>query len=196
MRRSFVFGIALLSLAGACGGSGSADIKPGPMPDNGTFSGVYFSPQYGEMHLVQNGSAVVGKYKQDEREGQIQGEANGNLLRFEWTEYKAMVSNRPQITRGHGYFRYMVDAGNGDHLLKGRWGLNDDDTAGGDWNAYKSKSREPDLEHFATDIPTGGGESTGKGSEGESNSSTDSNSSGSGSGNEGGGNEGGGDDIF
>ena len=98
------------------------------MPENGTFTGVYYSPQYGEMHMVQNGNAVVGKYKKDERGGKIQGEVDGDLMRFEWTEYKAMVSNRPQTTRGHGYFRYMVDASNGDHLLKGRWGLDDDDS--------------------------------------------------------------------
>jgi hypothetical protein len=160
------------------------------MPENGTFTGVYFSPQYGEMHMVQNGNAVVGKYKQDEREGQIQGEVNGDLMRFEWTVYKAMVSNRPQITRGHGYFRYMVDASNGDHLLKGRWGLNDDDTNGGEWSGYKAKTRQPDLEHFANDIPTNGGD-TGKSGGGDSNSDDSSGGSGKSSG---GGDEG--DDIF
>ena len=97
------------------------------------------------MHLVQNGNAVVGKFKKDERSGKIQGEVEGDLMRFEWTEYKAMVSNRPQETRGHGYFRYMVDASNGDHVLKGRWGLDEDNTGGGEWNAYKSRTGEPDL---------------------------------------------------
>jgi hypothetical protein len=157
MRSALALGIALVGLAIGCGGSNPA-LKPGPMPEKGTFTGVYFSPQYGEMHMVQNGNAVVGRYKKDERSGTIQGEADGDLMRFEWKEYKALVSNRPQETRGHGHFRYMLDASNGEHLLKGRWGLNDDNDTGGEWNAYKSKTREPDLEHFGADIPTSGGE--------------------------------------
>jgi hypothetical protein len=156
MRSVFRFGIVIGWLVIGCGGSSTANIDPGTMPENGTYTGVYFSPQYGEMHLVQNGSAVVGKYEKDERSGKIQGEAEGDVLRFEWTEYKAMVSNRPQETRGHGYFRYMIDASNGDHILKGRWGLNDEDSTGGEWNAYKSRSREPDLDSI--DEPTSGGE--------------------------------------
>jgi hypothetical protein len=156
MRSAFRFGIAIGWLVIGCGGGSTVNIDPGTMPENGTYTGVYFSPQYGEMHLVQNGSAVVGKYKKDERSGKIQGEAEGDVLRFEWTEYKAMVSNRPQETRGHGYFRYMIDASNGDHILKGRWGLNDENSTGGEWNAYKSRSREPDLDSI--DEPTSGGE--------------------------------------
>lgn len=149
--------IALLPLAFACGGS-SSNVSAGPMPDGGNFSGVYFSPQYGEMHLVQNGSAVHGKYKKDERSGDLQGEAEGNLLRFEWKEYKAMISNRPQLTVGHGYFHYMVDPASGDHVLKGRWGNGDDDHQGGEWNAYKSRSRDPDLESISTGGGEGGGD--------------------------------------
>jgi hypothetical protein len=159
MRSSFGFSVLLCLLSAACGGGNMAEVKAGPMPAEGNFSGVYFSPQYGEMHMVQNGSAVVGKYKKDEREGSIQGEAEGDLMRFEWKEMKAMVSNRPQETIGHGYFRYLVDPANGDHVLKGRWGLDDSDMNGGEWNAYKSRKLEPDLEKFGGE-PTAGGEST------------------------------------
>lgn len=138
---NFAFALGATSLF-ACGASNPA-LSAGPMPENGSFSGVYFSPQYGEMQLTQNGSAVTGEFTKDERSGKLQGEAQGDLLRFEWRESKAMVANRPQQTRGHGYFRYMVDSVNGDHVLKGRWGLNDDDNHGGEWNAYKSRTRRP-----------------------------------------------------
>lgn len=185
MRTSFGLGIALWTLAIGCGGSSLPEVTAGPMPDNGNFTGVYFSPQYGEMHLVQNGNAVVGKFKKDERSGKLQGEADGNLLRFEWTEYKAMVSNRPQETVGHGYFRYMVDASNGDHVLKGRWGLGDDEQNGGEWNAYKSRTGSPDLESFGGD-DTSGGEGESEGGESDSSSSGESESTG----------EDEGDDIF
>jgi hypothetical protein len=160
MRSALGWAIALVvGLAVGCGGGGNASIKPGKMPENGSFSGVYFSPQYGEMHLVQNGNAVTGKYKKDERTGKIQGEADGDVLSFEWVEAKAMVSNRPQESRGHGYFRYVVDASNGDHVLKGRWGLGDSDTDGGEWNAYKSRTREPDPDSL-DGTGTSGGESS------------------------------------
>jgi len=162
MHMTFRYGLALsllLALLTACGG-GNANLQADKMPEGGSFAGVYFSPQYGEMHLVQNGAAVHGKYKQDERSGEISGEADGNLLRFEWKEYKAMVSNRPQETIGHGYFHYLIDPSNGEHVLKGRWGLGDDESNGGEWNAYKSKSREPDPDSLGVG-PTSGGESGG-----------------------------------
>lgn len=141
----------------ACGG-GAASIKGGEMPQGGSYTGVYFSPQYGEMHLVQNGNAVSGEYKKDEREGKIAGELDGDVLSFEWTELKAMVSNRPTETRGRGYFRYMVDPASGDHVLKGRWGLGDEDSSGGEWNAYKSKSRQPEVGFTSDGDESGGGD--------------------------------------
>jgi hypothetical protein len=150
-----ILAVASLFLCLACGGA-TANISAGEMPDEGTFNGVYHSPQYGEMHLVQNGSAVAGKYKSEMRKGKIQGEAEGDLLRFEWTEYKAMVSNRPQETRGHGYFRYVIDKGTGDHVLKGEWGIGDNEAGGGPWNMYKMKNREPDI---GGDDDSSGGES-------------------------------------
>ena len=170
-------GAVLVVLAALCAlgcGSSAPAIVAGPMPEGGTFTGVYFSPQYGEMNVVQNGSAVIGEYKQEMRTGKIQGEASGDLLKFEWTEHKAMVSNRAQETRGHGYFRYVVDPGNGDHILKGEWGLGDAMLGGGPWNAYKAKGKEPHL----TESSSSGGESgdsseSGSDSSGESNGDSD-----------------------
>lgn len=145
-----------LSLVASCGG-GNAVIKPGTMPSGGDFSGVWHSPQYGEMHIVQNGPFARGRYDLDERHGTLHGEVEGDLLRFEWVEKRAMVANRPTETRGHGYFRYQIDPGNGDHVLKGRWGLDDDDRGGGEWNAYKLRNREPELGNI--EPATSGGES-------------------------------------
>lgn len=153
---AYVFSLlASLTLAfstAACG-SKVPEVVAGKMPEGGNFTGVYFSPQYGEMNVVQNGSAVIGEYKQEMRTGKIQGEASGDLMKFEWTEHKAMVSNRAQATRGHGYFRYVVDPGNGDHILKGEWGLGDSMLGGGPWNAYKAKGKEP---HLSQETSSGG----------------------------------------
>ena len=136
-------GFVVLAALGACGG-GQTSVKVTPMPDGAEYTGVYFSQQYGEMHVIQNGNAVHGEYKKDEREGTFEGEVEGNVLRFEWVEMKAMVSNRPTETRGHGYFQYLVNKDSGDHEIKGRWGLGDDDSSGGEWTAYKMKGRVPE----------------------------------------------------
>lgn len=148
--------VVVLSLTAACGG-GSASVTAGPMPAEGSFTGVYFSPQYGEMHMIQNGSSVIGEYKKDERSGKIQGDADGDLMRFEWTENRAMVSNRPTVTRGRGYFRYTIVAENNEHRLAGEWGLDDNETGGGPWTAVKSKRRQPRL---SGDRDSSGGDSS------------------------------------
>ena len=145
----------LLVTALACGGS-SAKVKQAPMPDGGTFTGVYHSPQYGEMHLVQTGGEVIGEYKKDERSGRINGTAEGNLMRFEWVESRELVANRPTVTKGRGYFQYMIDVANDDHVLKGEWGHGEDEIGGGPWNAWKSKRSQPKLSH---DIASSGDES-------------------------------------
>ncbi len=169
--RSRVLLIATLSASlalSACGGGG-VNIAAGSMPAGGSFSGVYHSPQYGDMNIIQNGSAVVGDYKSEMRSGKIQGEAEGDVMRFEWVESKAMIGNRPTETRGHGYFRYKIDKSNGDHVLTGEWGLGEAASGGGPWNAYKQKNKEP---HLASEKNSSGGEnppadedSTGSGSD-------------------------------
>lgn len=158
-------GFLVLAALVACGG-GQTNVKVSPMPDGADYTGVYFSQQYGEMHVIQNGNAVHGEYKKDEREGTFEGEVEGNVLRFEWIEMKAMVSNRPTETRGHGYFQYFIV--DGDHHIKGRWGLGDDDSSGGDWTAYKMKGRTPER-GFAR-----GGAGSGEGSESGSDEGSES----------------------
>lgn len=138
-----------------CGGS-TASVKEGPMPEGGTFTGVYHSPQYGEMHLVQSGDSVIGEYTKDERKGKINGTAEGNILHFEWVEERSLVANRPTVTKGRGYFLYKIDAVNDDHVLTGEWGHGDDETGGGPWNAWKSKTSKP---HLSSDSDSSGGES-------------------------------------
>jgi hypothetical protein len=159
-----------LALGTAACGSKPPEIVAGKMPEGGNFHGVYHSPQYGEMNMVQNGSAVIGEYKQEMRTGKIQGEATGDLMKFEWIERKSLVSNRAQETRGHGYFRYIVDPANGDHILKGEWGLDDAMLGGGPWNAYKAKNKEPKLSQETSS----GGESEGEGGDSSSDSSEES----------------------
>ncbi len=133
----------ILPVAIGCGGAGRrAPVKPQAMPSAGTFTGVYFSPQYGRMDMVQNGRAVVGTYVKDDRSGRIEGTAVGNLLRFEWTEQRELISGHPIETRGRGYFKYVADEDDS-HKLLGEWGHDERETGGGPWNAVKSKRLKP-----------------------------------------------------
>jgi hypothetical protein len=145
MTRTIALTVLVLStLVLACGG-GRARVSAGPMPTGGTFTGVWSSPQYGEMQMVQTGNAVVGEYHRDERSGRIQGTANGDLLRFEWREERELVQGRPTITTGRGYFRYSIDEA-GKHNILGEWGIDDSETGGGEWNAYKLQNRRVSVQ--------------------------------------------------
>src|SRR5260221_1069594 len=82
---------ALLPGVVACGG-GKTEAhslpKAGDMPEGAEWTGVYFSPTYGHLHLVKEGSSVSGKWRNatGDKWGQMHGEATGNLLHYEWEE--------------------------------------------------------------------------------------------------------------
>lgn len=135
--------VAIGIVAAGCGG-GMMGRSASTMPQGGNFSGVWFSQQYGEMHIVQNGAAIQGRYFKDERKGTITGECDGDLIEFEWIEKKAMVANRPNESRGHGYFRYVITE-TGEHRLEGEWGIDGNDSGGGPWTSYKMKNRVPEI---------------------------------------------------
>ncbi len=145
---------ALLSVSfasiGACGGGSAGAPSPTTMPEGGTFTGVFDSPQYGRLQMRQNGTTVIGEYVKDEREGRIEGNANGNVLRFTWVEHREMIRGRPTSTRGRGYFQYVIDE-NQNHALAGFWGHDDSETNGGPWRAIKSRRAQPQL---STDSPS------------------------------------------
>jgi hypothetical protein len=160
----YVIGLAFVV---GCGGS-VASIKSGPMPEGGSFSGVYHSPQYGDMNLVQTGNAVVGEYKKDERIGRINGSVEGDTLHFDWVERRALIRNKPMETRGKGYFKYMIDPSTKEHVIKGEWGVGDQMTGGGPWNAWKSLRAKPHLsEESESSESSGGTDETSGGQEGQ-----------------------------
>ncbi len=138
------YAIALVALGlVACGGA-NRGIDFGTMPAGGTFHGVWHSPQYGEMHLCQSGEHVIGTYTKDEREGHLQGDVQGDVLLFEWSEERVMVMGRPTVTTGHGYFKLRHEADDR-WYLDGEWGLGDDRRGGGAWRAVRLERRQPDL---------------------------------------------------
>ena len=157
---TFLALFATAALNGGCSGSARTARTAQAMPAGGSFSGVWFSPQYGEMHLEQSGTAVVGRYFKDERQGRIQGALEGNLLRFEWTESRELVANHPVQTKGHGYFHITKNEDEDTWNLVGEWGHDDDESGGGAWTAVKSKTRKADIEGDGSDNnSSSGGES-------------------------------------
>ena len=40
-----------------------AKVASGPMPEGESWTGVYFHPVYGYLHMVEEGSNVVGRWK-------------------------------------------------------------------------------------------------------------------------------------
>jgi hypothetical protein len=136
--------IALAMLLGmmlGCGGSQKP--SAGALPQGATFYGVWQSPQYGSMHLCQSGKQVIGDYVKNERAGRIQGDIDGDLLIFQWEDRRELVQGKPQVRRGKGYFRIEIGE-DGDQYLKGEWGMGDEISGGGPWNAVKMRRGEPD----------------------------------------------------
>lgn len=155
--------LTLLFVLPGCGGDGirHANVSPGVMPAGQTFTGVWHSPQYGEMHMQQTGAQVIGEYTQDERRGRIQGTAHGDLLRFEWSDERELVGGRPTTTRGHGYFQFQIGA-DGDSYIVGEWGHDANETGGGPWRAARDRRRQPHVGASTT-----GGSTTGTGASGD-----------------------------
>jgi len=131
----------LLGVILACGGAQKP--KAGPLPQGASFYGVWQSPQYGNMHLCQTGKQVIGDYVKHERSGRIQGHVEGDLLVFQWEDHRELVKGKPQIRRGRGYFRIQIGE-DGDQYIKGEWGMDDELSGGGPWNAVKLRRGEPD----------------------------------------------------
>jgi hypothetical protein len=151
---------------GACsGGAGSAkvaNVTPGDMPESADWTGVYYSPLYGNIHLVQEGNTVSGKWLRPvkDRWAEIHGTVTGNLYKFTWTEYTIGAIGPNSTKKGKGYLVYSRPEGaNVDDVVKGELGR-DMDEVGDAIDGIKQRNVMPDLDSIggtgATDI--GGGD--------------------------------------
>lgn len=157
-------GFAALASVGCGGGSGApktADVKPADMPEGADWTGVYYSPTYGYLHVVQEGQQVNGKWlrPQKDRWGTVHGTATGDLLKFNWTEYTSGVVGPNSKREGKGYFKYKrPPGGNVDDQIVGEIGQGGDEV-GDAWEAIKQRNMNPDLDSIggtgATDLEGG-----------------------------------------
>ena len=137
-----------------CGEPSAKTVTGGEMPPGETWKGVYFHPVYGNLHMVEAGENVVGRWKHANQSawGELSGTKSGNVLTFTWKEHKVGLVGAAAESHGRGHFQY---AKNDDNIpiLTGEYGLNDDDS-GSSWNCVKQLNVPPDLKSVSGD--TGG----------------------------------------
>ena len=164
--KSRVFGsflsVALLGAALSAGGletgckpppPTTANVKAGDLPAAGDWTGVFYSPLYGHLHLVREGNIVSGKWRttNGDKWGELHGEVTGDLLKYKWIEHRIGMIGPGSTTDGHGYFKYFVPKDeNANHEIKGEWGLEDSEI-GNPWEAVRQRNMLPDLKSVAPD---------------------------------------------
>ena len=124
----------------------TASVKAGDLPAGGDWSGVFYSPLYGYLHLVVQGNVVSGKWRttNGDKWGELHGEVTGDLLKYQWLEHRIGMIGPGSTTEGRGYFKYFVPADeNANHEIKGEWGL-DKTEIGNPWVAVRQRNMLPD----------------------------------------------------
>ena len=114
----------------------SSAIARSAMPAGETWSGLYYHPVFGYLHLVEREDKVTGRWERTDKSarGQLSGTKAGNVVHFEWTETKDGVVGPSATVKGKGYFVYEV--GDTGARLHGEYGLGDAEV-GGSWDSVK-----------------------------------------------------------
>ncbi|MFU8805988.1 MAG: hypothetical protein ACNA8W_19410 [Bradymonadaceae bacterium] len=119
-----------------------------PMPPGGNFSGLWYSPHFEHMYLLQSGDTVRGVYAYREG-GRLEGTVEGNLLKFEWTDPGSREHARRGMS-GHGYLQLTRD---GESMrLVGQWGHDEKYTGAGPWEADFVRELESDDPMTVEDV--------------------------------------------
>jgi len=164
-------GLSFALAAGCSGGSGGAkapNLKSKPMPEGASWEGVYYSALYGWLHLREDGNLVQGKWIRPRRDkcGLLQGNRDGNVLRFDWKETEIGLVTPTATQKGKGYFVYSRPEGaNVDDKIEGEIGKGQDEV-GKPWDGIKQRNQKPDTDMTcgsgASDIGGGDWDSTNK----------------------------------
>jgi hypothetical protein len=150
-------GLLLMPLSTACGKGGSgpktASVSPGEMPIGGEWTGVYYDPYYGNLHLVAEGDMITGKWRKDAGDswGELSGTVDGNLLKYEWVEHKIGMIGASAQTHGKGYFVYKESENPNDpDVVEGERGLGENEV-GSKWKGVKQANVVPDPDSVMPD---------------------------------------------
>lgn len=128
MNRVFITILALAApLLGGCGGAHSQN-----------FSGIWNSPQTGQVRLLQKESRVTGSYEY--QDGRITGTVEGNKLTFTWwqnvSDGGGYEAAKPK-ERGNGYFILSASA----NSFQGKWRFDGKQEWHDTW--YATRTTEP-----------------------------------------------------
>ncbi len=151
----------------ACGGpeGKTASVSAGNMPEGETWAGVYFHPVFGNLHLVEQDTNIIGKWQRTDKSawGQLSGTKMGDVVHFEWTEHKYGLVGPSASVKGRGYFKYSMGHDNIAEL-HGQYGLGDDEV-GSQWDCVKQMAGKqpmpPDLNSITGEVPGGNASDTG-----------------------------------
>jgi|HubBroStandDraft_5_1064220.scaffolds.fasta_scaffold339491_2 hypothetical protein len=150
-----LFVLALPGSLAACGGPSAAvaHVTPGNMPEGESWTGVYFHPVFGYLHLVEQDTSVIGKWKRADQSawGELSGTKVGNVLHFQWKEHKYGLVGPAAEQHGKGVFVYKMGSDNKIAELDGQFGM-DDDEVGSEWHNIKQVNLKPDLGSITGDL--------------------------------------------
>jgi hypothetical protein len=140
---------------GSSGGKQAANIPAGEMPSGESWVGVYYHPVYGYLHMTEEGSNVIARWKRANGDawGELSGTSQGNVLHYTWKEHKIGLVGPAAESHGKGYFVYKRGKEEGIYELDGQFGM-DQDELGSDWHCVKQQRMNPDLKSINGD--TGG----------------------------------------
>ncbi len=184
MRRILVLalsGLLIMPLATACNKSGkgpkTANVTAGEMPIGGEWTGVYYDPYYGNLHLIAEGDMISGKWRKDAGDswGELSGTVDGNLLRYDWVEHKIGMIGASAEVKGKGYFLYKeAENPNDPDVIQGERGIGEDEV-GSEWKGIKQANVVPDPDSVMPDEveqrgTTGGWDDEGSGKPADSDS--------------------------
>ncbi|HVJ91865.1 MAG TPA: hypothetical protein VM580_18825 [Labilithrix sp.] len=145
--------LSATSIVGCSGGNEpkTANVASSPMPEGETWTGVYFHPVFGYLHMQEEGVNVVGRWKRTDHShwGELSGTARGNVLHYTWREHKIGMVGASATTKGKGYFVYKLNKDNIGEL-DGQFGLNDSEL-GSNWKNVKQVRMPPDLKSIGGD---------------------------------------------
>lgn len=131
----------------------TTSVKPADLDPAGDWSGVFYSPLYGHLHLIKEGNSMSGKWRttSGDKWGELHGEVTGNLMKYKWVEHKIGMVGPGATSSGRGYFQYFVPPGeNVNHEIRGEWGLGRTEI-GTPWVGLRQRGMLPDFSSVGPD---------------------------------------------
>lgn len=111
-----------------------AQLTSTPFP---AVSGTYATEQYGDFHIKQEGTSIIGCYEYDE--GVLTGGIEGRVMKLTWHENGGPDDQGPAL---------MVFSGDRTKMFGMWWGKGDTTSLGGDWNGTRKSDAVGSCPHM------------------------------------------------